>query len=124
MYAYSSQFVKHSGFRHRLTLLCQLQSHVNTIFRTLFIPLALEKHKIQILGTPFLHLCCSVAPATILADENIPFLIDTNKFSFILCMIKIFVMSHNVFTPSPVTNCHAFFESSLPWSMTYFMDGP
>ena len=27
-------------------------------------------------------------------------------------------------TPSSVTNCHTFFESSLPWSMTYFMDDP
>src|SRR6218665_1391473 len=26
--------------------------------------------------------------------------------------------------PSPVTNCHTFFEYSCPWSMTYFTDGP
>jgi len=30
--------------------------------------------------------------------------------------------THDLY-PSPITNYHTFFDPSLPWSTTYFMDG-
>ena len=46
------------------------------------------------------------------------------KHKIVNCVKIESVMSHDLYPPPPVTNCHTFSDPLPPWSVTYFMDGP